>query len=227
MTSVEGHKLPGGADVEDQLRDEILGAKTVIGLISSVSFNSAYVLFELGARWGIQRNLIPLLAHGTSPSILKGPISGYNALMCDNNSQLLQLIRDVSRHIDEEPESPHVYQKNIERILQLAARTTAVEFSNLSSNVSPSSQEYDFKEADDLIHKSCKDKWPEDYQMQVYCEEQQRSALEELKRGCPQDIPMEVFERIRAKCSAEWSDDFEMRHHCESEQFKAYRKLRS
>lgn len=89
-TSVEGHKLPGGADVEDQLRDEILGAKTVIGLISSVSFNSAYVLFELGARWGIQRNLIPLLAHGTSPSILKGPISGYNALMCDNNSQLLQ-----------------------------------------------------------------------------------------------------------------------------------------
>ncbi len=87
-TSVEGHRLPGGADTDSQLRREILGTHSLVGLISEASFDSAYVLFELGARWGTQANLIPLLAPGTSGDVLKGPITGYNALRCDNISQL-------------------------------------------------------------------------------------------------------------------------------------------
>jgi len=44
-------------------------------------------------------------------------------------------------------------------------------------------------------------------------------------KGCPADIPPEVFATIRAKCQKEWPDNFEMQLYCETKQFEAYRKL--
>ncbi|MDH3233824.1 MAG: toll/interleukin-1 receptor domain-containing protein, partial [Alphaproteobacteria bacterium] len=69
-TSVPGYKLPGGAETDNQLRSELLEAPVFVGLVTEAGMASAYVLFELGARWGAKKQLIPLLAPGVSPSIL-------------------------------------------------------------------------------------------------------------------------------------------------------------
>lgn len=116
-TSLDGYRLPGGADIDSQLRSEIMHATTLIGVISNDSFDSAYVLFELGARWGQGTNLIPLLAHGMSPSSLQGPITRYNALSCESEEQLQQLIYDVGRQIGVTPEPPHAVQAKIRTIV--------------------------------------------------------------------------------------------------------------
>jgi len=75
-----------------------------------------YVLFELGARWGSDRHLLPLLANGISSGILKGPLSELNALSCDNASQLHQLVEDIARILEIKPEKAHAYQRYIDEI---------------------------------------------------------------------------------------------------------------
>ena len=119
-TSVDGYRLSGGADVENTLKMEVLNAEVLIGLISEKSFDSAYVLFELGARWGTGKKLIPLLAPGMDANKLKGPIIGYNALSCESNSQLLQLVENIAEVLDLSLESPSSYQNKIDAILEIS-----------------------------------------------------------------------------------------------------------
>jgi len=117
-TSVDGSRLPGGAYTDEQIRREISGAVVLIGLISHNSVSSAYVLFELGARWGAGKPLIPVLMHGSKSSMLAGPLTGFNALHADNSAELYQLVHDIGILLDLVPESPSVLQKQVDLIIR-------------------------------------------------------------------------------------------------------------
>jgi hypothetical protein len=119
-TSVDGYRLPGGADTDGQLKMEVRDSEAFVGIVSDRSVQSMYVLFELGARWGAARHLLPLLAPGTPTSVLQGPLSGINALRADVQAQLHQLVSDVGRVLGIVPENPAAYQQHIDRILRLA-----------------------------------------------------------------------------------------------------------
>lgn len=95
-TSIARYGLPGGARISDQIRLEVRQARIVIGLISQAGFASAWVLFELGARWATEGVLVPLLAPGVPASIIKGPLSEVRALSCDSREDLRQLIDQVA-----------------------------------------------------------------------------------------------------------------------------------
>jgi hypothetical protein len=128
-TSVDGYRLQGGADTNEQLRREVHDAEAFIGIVSAASLRSLYVLFELGARWGAKKHLIPVLSPGTPASILGGPLAGLNALRADNRSQLLQLVTDLGRVLSIAPEGPAGYENHVSRILELplpseSAKTT-------------------------------------------------------------------------------------------------------
>lgn len=125
-TSLDGYRLPAGAQFGDSLRKEVVGTAVLIGLISSRSFESAYVLFELGARWGAQKPIIPLLAPGTDPQVLSGPIAELNALRCDSAGQLHQLIDEISKALKLTPVNPAAYQEDIDVIIEYAKTLPAV-----------------------------------------------------------------------------------------------------
>jgi hypothetical protein len=116
-TSVDGHRLPGGADTDDHLRRELREAEAFIGVVSSEGLQSLYVAFELGARWGVGKSLIPLLVPGTPMEALGGPLRGFNALRGDNAAQLHQLVSDIARVLSIRPESPPAYQPALDRAL--------------------------------------------------------------------------------------------------------------
>lgn len=117
-TSVDGYRLPGGSNTNERLRQEVHDADAFIGVISSNSLRSLYVAFELGARWGAGLTLIPLLAPGTDPSVLGGPLGGLNALSAASRPQLHQLISELSRGLGIKSEDPAVYERYMVLVIE-------------------------------------------------------------------------------------------------------------
>ena len=139
-TSVPGYKPPAGTHTETQLRREIQQVRVFIGLLSEISLDSAYVLFELGARWGMmqdsnyygnsQNKIIPVLAAGASGSILRDPLKSYNALNCENSGDLHQLVEDIGKQLGQQPKGPAAYQEKMDTLIRVSrqlkgARTKA------------------------------------------------------------------------------------------------------
>lgn len=85
----------------------------LLGVISAQSLTSTYVAFELGARWGTQKTLIPLLTRGTPNSVLEGPLVGITALRLDVEAQVHQLLNDLGKYLGRSVESAAVYNGDL------------------------------------------------------------------------------------------------------------------
>ena len=117
-SSVDGYRLPGGANTEQQLRQEVNTATAFIGLITTDSLASPYVMFELGARWGAGLHMLPLLA-GVDAGYIKGPLSGINALSCSSDAQVHQMLTDIARELSLSVGAPAAYVTYVKRLVEL------------------------------------------------------------------------------------------------------------
>jgi hypothetical protein len=118
-TSVDGHRLPVGVNTESELRDEVNDAKVLIGLVTPSSLSSSFVMFELGARWGANLFLAPVLA-GINPSGLGGPLKLLNALSANSEAQVCQLLDDVSKRLGSQLPSVSSYLRHVSAVKRLA-----------------------------------------------------------------------------------------------------------
>jgi hypothetical protein len=121
-SSVDGYRLPVGVNTERKLRQEVNAAKIVIGLVTPSSLVSYFVMFELGARWGADLFLAPLLA-GVKASELSGPLSLLNALDATSEAQLHQLLTDVSQKLSLPLQGAASYVRRIATVKALADKT--------------------------------------------------------------------------------------------------------
>lgn len=122
-TSVDGYRLPAGADTNEVLRTEVFGAKLFVALLTPNSLSSPYVLFELGARWGTRRPLYPLLAGDTTPAHLSAPLSGLNALSMISADQVRQLLENASEALSQRLEPASSFSAEVEGVV---AASTAI-----------------------------------------------------------------------------------------------------
>ena len=83
---------------------------------------SVYVLFELGARWGAQKPMTPLLVCGGDSHLLKGPLSTINTLSCDNPAQLHQFVEELADTLNKPLDRPAAYQKYINEVVDESKR---------------------------------------------------------------------------------------------------------
>jgi hypothetical protein len=104
-TSVDGHKLPLGCDTANFLRDELNGPVVVIGLLTSNSLISPWVMFELGAAWCARKDIIPLLAAGAKFDDMPGPLVGSHAAMITDAAALAQAMEQISKRLGAMPRS--------------------------------------------------------------------------------------------------------------------------
>ena len=126
-TSVDGYRLRGGAHTDHELRRELRDAKVFVGLITRRSIQSTYVLFELGARWGGELPIVPMLVTSIDQDLMRGPLGGFNALACDSRSQIHQLVDDITVHLGVTSESAASYQDYVDEVITSAAISAAGE----------------------------------------------------------------------------------------------------
>ena len=125
-TSVDGYGMPAGVTVDERLRDEVHEAELLIGVITPNSLKSAYVMFELGARWGAEKAMIPLLASGTTPSDMGGPLAGINALDGSKDAQVQQLLEESAGYLGVVPGRASTYTNMIRELVQKASAENVI-----------------------------------------------------------------------------------------------------
>jgi hypothetical protein len=91
-TSAPGYKSRIGDSTADALRTDLTSCSVVLGLITSASLESAYVLMELGAGWALNKRVACLLLPGVPFDKLRGPIAGNHATHLDQKPDLADLI---------------------------------------------------------------------------------------------------------------------------------------
>jgi len=138
-TSIDGFKLPAGANTDDVLKAEVRQAHAFIGLITPNSLNSAYVLFELGARWGAGLHMVPVLA-GVGPEALQGPLKGINSISADQIAQLHQLLSDLADTLDLKLETAAGYERYGQKLINQVRQSYEIVPTPASSQTTHSRQ---------------------------------------------------------------------------------------
>jgi hypothetical protein len=116
-TSVEETQLGAGSDIDESLRAEVRDSQVFIAVLSPNSLASTYVLFELGARWGADRKMLPLLMPNMSPEQLDSPLNRLYAPKADRPG-LLSLIEQAAKTLGIDPESAASIEGELAEVLQ-------------------------------------------------------------------------------------------------------------
>ena len=120
-TSVVGHQLRGGISIEKKLRQEINASRVFLGLLTSDSLKSVYVMFELGARWGIDKYWYLLKAKGVAVDDLKGPLPSYHVPDASIPADVAQMVEDIGKELSAVPQDFAAFRDKIAAVVKIAA----------------------------------------------------------------------------------------------------------
>ena len=112
-TSVPGYKLQGGVNTDETLREEVGSCKVMIGIISISSLESIYVLFELGARWGMKLPFKPVVYDDQIFKEIKGPLNNLHIINISNDSEVFQLLEEIAHDLGREIAHSSTYFEDI------------------------------------------------------------------------------------------------------------------
>ncbi|MDP1929272.1 MAG: toll/interleukin-1 receptor domain-containing protein [Thiobacillus sp.] len=116
-TSVPGHKLEIGSEFVHAIRTELDESAVVVGVITENAIRSGWVLFELGAAWGAEKKLKPLVSDEVKVAALPGPLSGRHAARLSDESDVLQFLDELATFIAARPRASSKRSKAIDALL--------------------------------------------------------------------------------------------------------------
>lgn len=96
-TSVPGYKLAVGSQSAESLQTDLNGAEIVMGLVGPDTTESEYVLFELGASWGLRKPTFPLRLTGATFQHIPEVLREKSSLSLEDVTQCMQLVEDIAR----------------------------------------------------------------------------------------------------------------------------------
>ena len=126
-TSVPGHGLSVGDNVNDRIRQAVDTADVLIGLLTPASLQSMYVTFELGARWGVRKPMFPILAGGLRPDLIGEPLSTLQCMDATDLSALHGLVDRLADELSVTQQPPGTYTAALsafQRSAEVSTQTT-------------------------------------------------------------------------------------------------------
>jgi hypothetical protein len=143
-TSVRGYELVAGSSIELELREEINSSRLFFGLLTPNSLRSTYVLFELGARWGVRKPWFLMFARGATVADLGGPLPAYHIAKSESEEDMARMFEQVAKLLGVIPQNLSKIQKRLHRAVELAQAPT----DPTQSKTATSTTDNEFDEAD-------------------------------------------------------------------------------
>lgn len=125
-TSTEGYGFEFGTKFERELRESIAAADVVVALISPNSLASLFCTFEMGAAWGLEKTIKPILLPDVQKSSIQRPLSSLHFLEWSNEKGWARLVREIAKA------SHNKVRVKKARLLELAKCTSAYRGTNPS-----------------------------------------------------------------------------------------------
>lgn len=119
-SSLSGHRFSSGSGAVERMRIETTRSAALILLLTEESRASEYVLFELGARWGVGMPCFIILGPGVDPGQIPAPIKDLQAAKHADAQDLLDLIGEVGKAIGYSLEEVSEYMTELTRVGELA-----------------------------------------------------------------------------------------------------------
>ena len=127
-TSVPGHQLRFGQSIAELLKSDINEAPALIALISEESLNSNWVMFELGAAWGLGRNIYPILGPNVQSRDLPGPLGNLPCIEIespDASSRTSDLLQQLAEDLSVDSKGGGKAQANLDAFLMQYKTSTS------------------------------------------------------------------------------------------------------
>jgi len=156
LTSVAGYAHPIGSQTSSELRNDLIAAKVVFGVLTPLSANREWVLFELGAAWGMSKNPIALTARGLSLNDLPGPLKESNAIdLCadDARDRVLSVFDEIYSDVKIPQRETPLRIKAAEALANLAVKFSKIKNVKASPPVKPTLREQLIKELNRLVER--------------------------------------------------------------------------
>jgi len=99
-SSLLGYRLPIGASIAEQIKEDVNDTIVLIGLITKDSLQSKWVLFELGSAWALKKLLFPIMGPGLTHDNLPGPLANRIAVEIDDTNpeyRMSEVINQLSQ----------------------------------------------------------------------------------------------------------------------------------
>lgn len=120
-TSLPGFGLKTGSNILEALQKDVQRASIAIGLLTPSSLESIWVIFELGARWGLGQDILPLCADGMKPQDLPDPLKSLAAVDCCDEQQLQRFVEDIAETLRQDLGRTSAYSRLINELAKIAS----------------------------------------------------------------------------------------------------------
>lgn len=121
-SSVPGYELPPGSDYVQTLRQDLAGARCVIGMWTEQGMASQWCLFELGAAWGLAQRTLFLCQDAQA---LRDPPAGFRSIvgtLITDPPQLRRFLAEVERLTGWAPRNRLAAERELGQLALAAAR---------------------------------------------------------------------------------------------------------